>query len=162
MKKRKHSHFQNRTMTSRTIELNRAGFPGWATNKKLQSRFLDFDGWIMRKKWASSEERLEVFTALIQDNLLVALQACQIYADSPWTVQTFGNVDEVSGNDEAAPAPPAQQISEEKECKICMDRERCIVFMPCGHMNTCQQCADVLHICSICRTPIQTRQKVFM
>ncbi|KAK3585156.1 hypothetical protein CHS0354_034288 [Potamilus streckersoni] len=44
-----------------------------------------------------------------------------------------------------------QELKDQMTCKICMDREACIVFLPCGHMMSCPQCAPALRKCPICR-----------
>ncbi|XP_069162546.1 uncharacterized protein [Procambarus clarkii] len=41
------------------------------------------------------------------------------------------------------------------ECKICMDAEIELVFIPCNHMVACSKCALALFICPICRTDIK-------
>ncbi|KAM8953456.1 E3 ubiquitin-protein ligase XIAP isoform 4-T4 [Pelodytes ibericus] len=55
-----------------------------------------------------------------------------------------------------------RQLEEEKICKLCMDRNISIVFIPCGHLVACEQCADVVDKCPICCTIIHRRQKIFM
>ena len=37
------------------------------------------------------------------------------------------------------------------ECKICMDAEVNVVFLPCGHLVCCSSCAPALKNCPICR-----------
>lgn len=39
-------------------------------------------------------------------------------------------------------------------CKVCMDSNITMMFLPCKHMITCSLCALVLLTCPICRTPI--------
>ncbi|GIZ02626.1 hypothetical protein CEXT_12071 [Caerostris extrusa] len=46
-------------------------------------------------------------------------------------------------------------------CKICMSEEMNIVFEPCRHLVSCQNCAQVLFNCPLCRKPITNRMKVF-
>ncbi|XP_059141214.1 uncharacterized protein LOC131929045 [Physella acuta] len=40
-------------------------------------------------------------------------------------------------------------------CKICMDKEVKIVFLPCGHLVSCQECAVAFHDCPVCRSHIR-------
>uniref|UniRef100_A0A0B7AYB5 RING-type domain-containing protein n=1 Tax=Arion vulgaris TaxID=1028688 RepID=A0A0B7AYB5_9EUPU len=40
-------------------------------------------------------------------------------------------------------------------CKICMDKEVRIVFLPCGHLVSCQECAVALQDCPVCRSHIR-------
>ncbi|XP_030066010.1 E3 ubiquitin-protein ligase XIAP [Microcaecilia unicolor] len=55
-----------------------------------------------------------------------------------------------------------RRLQEEKQCKICMDRSSCVVFIPCGHLVACQACAEAVDKCPICCSIIQRRQKIFM
>jgi len=48
-----------------------------------------------------------------------------------------------------------------KECKICNDAESKIVFVPCGHLCTCEKCSLMLDVCVICRQRIQQKVKTF-
>lgn len=47
-------------------------------------------------------------------------------------------------------------------CIICMVNERNIVFVPCRHFGTCKACSEKLVQCPMCRTFIESRQKVFL
>ena len=40
-------------------------------------------------------------------------------------------------------------------CKICMDNEINIVFLPCGHMTACGECAPAMRLCPLCRTKVK-------
>ncbi|KAI5282073.1 E3 ubiquitin-protein ligase XIAP isoform X3 [Manis pentadactyla] len=53
-------------------------------------------------------------------------------------------------------------LQEEKMCKICMDRSIAVVFIPCGHLVTCKQCAEAVNKCPMCYTVITFKQKIFM
>ncbi|XP_053555092.1 E3 ubiquitin-protein ligase XIAP [Bombina bombina] len=55
-----------------------------------------------------------------------------------------------------------RQLQEEKICKVCMDRTISIVFIPCGHLVVCAECAEEINKCPICCTVIQRRQKIFL
>ena len=54
------------------------------------------------------------------------------------------------------------RLRDERLCRICYDREANIVFVPCGHLATCGNCASAFSDCPVCRTPIQTAVKTFM
>lgn len=47
-------------------------------------------------------------------------------------------------------------------CKICMENDADIVFLPCGHMAACETCAGKIRKCAICRKLIKGRVKAFM
>ncbi|EHB13596.1 Baculoviral IAP repeat-containing protein 2, partial [Heterocephalus glaber] len=44
-----------------------------------------------------------------------------------------------------------KRLREERTCKVCMDKEVSVVFIPCGHLVLCQECAPSLRKCPICR-----------
>ena len=37
-------------------------------------------------------------------------------------------------------------------CSICMDEEKCMAFINCGHMCICESCKPRVDKCPICRT----------
>ena len=46
-------------------------------------------------------------------------------------------------------------LKEQKMCKVCMDKDANIVFLPCGHLVSCVECAHALRKCAVCRAIIQ-------
>ncbi|XP_078524513.1 baculoviral IAP repeat-containing protein 7-B-like isoform X2 [Lissotriton helveticus] len=84
--------------------------------------------------------------------------------------QYFGTQeDEVVQESETSPAQhretPEEQLhrlQEERMCKVCMDNQVSIVFVPCGHLVVCLECAPSLAECPICRTPIGGTVRTFM
>lgn len=48
----------------------------------------------------------------------------------------------------------AVDLNPEWTCKICLDAEVRVVFLPCAHLVSCNRCAARLHACPICRTRI--------
>lgn len=46
-------------------------------------------------------------------------------------------------------------LKEEKLCKLCMEREVEVTFLPCGHLVSCNKCAQPLKECPICRQRIR-------
>jgi baculoviral IAP repeat-containing protein 2/3 len=49
-----------------------------------------------------------------------------------------------------------------KECKVCLDAEVGVVFLPCGHLCCCVSCAPSLAACPLCRAPIQGTVRTFL
>lgn len=65
----------------------------------------------------------------------------------------------------------SQQLSLEEEnrklkdarlCKICMVDEVGVVFLPCGHLVTCYQCATGVSACPLCRRSIKAYVRTFL
>ncbi|KAG5900534.1 hypothetical protein JTB14_022841 [Gonioctena quinquepunctata] len=52
-------------------------------------------------------------------------------------------------------------IKEARLCKICMNGEMGIVFLPCGHLATCVDCAFYLEDCPVCRSSIKATVRAF-
>ncbi|XP_068008201.1 E3 ubiquitin-protein ligase XIAP isoform X3 [Melanerpes formicivorus] len=55
-----------------------------------------------------------------------------------------------------------RRLQEEKLCKICMAKDISVVFIPCGHLAACKECAEPFDDCPLCRTNIMKKQEVFM
>ncbi|XP_038022226.1 baculoviral IAP repeat-containing protein 7 isoform X1 [Anas platyrhynchos] len=66
---------------------------------------------------------------------------------------------------EAVPLSTEEQLrrlQEERTCKVCMDRDVSVVFVPCGHLVACGECALNLRLCPICRAVIRESVRTFM
>ena len=55
-----------------------------------------------------------------------------------------------------------RQLKEARICKNCMENESGVVFLPCGHLICCVQCAPSLKDCPLCRQPIHGTVKTYM
>ncbi|XP_009642014.2 baculoviral IAP repeat-containing protein 7 isoform X3 [Egretta garzetta] len=55
-----------------------------------------------------------------------------------------------------------RRLQEERMCKVCMDRDVSVVFVPCGHLVVCGECALNLRLCPICRAVIRGSVRTFM
>lgn len=54
-----------------------------------------------------------------------------------------------------------KELKEEKKCVICVDKPKSIIFLPCGYLVSCEECAKILERCPICRRSIKTKEKFF-
>eukprot|EP00760_Papus_ankaliazontas_P038346 PhM_4_TR9093/c0_g1_i1/m.36792 len=54
-----------------------------------------------------------------------------------------------------------RSITNDDECKICMDRMSNVLFLPCGHLGFCTDCAAKLQECPVCRTLISSQHVVY-
>ncbi|NXG01230.1 BIR7B protein, partial [Sakesphorus luctuosus] len=68
------------------------------------------------------------------------------------------------GKDESQLSTEEQlrRLQEERTCKVCLDRNVSVVFVPCGHLVACEECALNLRLCPICRAAIQGSVRTFM
>jgi Zinc finger, C3HC4 type (RING finger) len=46
-------------------------------------------------------------------------------------------------------------------CYICMDRNPCVILMPCSHLGLCDLCANGIKQCPKCRAIVEKIQKVY-
>ncbi|KAK0147018.1 E3 ubiquitin-protein ligase XIAP [Merluccius polli] len=63
---------------------------------------------------------------------------------------------------EEDPIKKLQQLQREKQCKICMDQDICMVFIPCGHLVCCAECSKSLSKCPICCSSIAQKLKTYI
>lgn len=54
----------------------------------------------------------------------------------------------------------SKDMKEQMQCKICCEMMVSIVFLPCGHLTSCSQCAPALKNCPVCRTDIKGSVKI--
>ncbi|XP_053339016.1 baculoviral IAP repeat-containing protein 7 [Clarias gariepinus] len=55
-----------------------------------------------------------------------------------------------------------KQLQEERTCKVCMDKPVSMLFIPCGHLVVCSECAASLRHCPICRAVIRGSVRAYM
>ena len=46
-------------------------------------------------------------------------------------------------------------------CKICMEKNVSIAFLPCGHLACCEDCSPAMRKCPICRQFVRGTVKIF-
>ena len=54
-----------------------------------------------------------------------------------------------------------RRLREARLCKVCLDEEVSIAYIPCGHIVTCVQCAAALEDCPLCRKLIKGTVRIF-
>jgi len=55
-----------------------------------------------------------------------------------------------------------RKLREARQCKICMDNEVGVVFLPCGHLVSCVRCATAISNCALCRQPIKAVVRTYL
>ncbi|KAL3885595.1 hypothetical protein ACJMK2_025646 [Sinanodonta woodiana] len=53
-----------------------------------------------------------------------------------------------------------QELRDAARCKICFANKTSVVFMPCKHVATCDECSIPLHSCPVCRETIKERKRI--
>ncbi|KAG5900547.1 hypothetical protein JTB14_022854 [Gonioctena quinquepunctata] len=54
------------------------------------------------------------------------------------------------------------EATEKTLCKICFKNELGVVFLPCGHVVACVDCASALKTCAVCRKPLEATVRAFL
>ncbi|XP_077488826.1 baculoviral IAP repeat-containing protein 7-like isoform X1 [Amblyomma americanum] len=57
--------------------------------------------------------------------------------------------------------PEETRLKDQRLCKVCLDAEVGVVFLPCGHLVACPSCASALVDCPICRAAIRGTVRTF-
>ena len=52
-------------------------------------------------------------------------------------------------------------VQDESECVVCRDARRNFIFLPCGHLAACEECAAEQDRCPLCRVEATSKQRVF-
>lgn len=47
-------------------------------------------------------------------------------------------------------------------CALCLSEEKCLAFVPCGHVAACVSCGHSVRTCPICRTEIKAFVRVYL
>ena len=55
----------------------------------------------------------------------------------------------------------SSEAKDEYLCNLCIDENRSIVFLPCGHCSVCKLCATSIKDCPVCRCEINHFVKVY-
>lgn len=70
---------------------------------------------------------------------------------------SFKDTESFSSLSLSSPSPQNSNKSGERIfCKICLDKEVGVLFLPCGHVVACTQCAPGFTECPICRKMIKS------
>jgi CRP-like cAMP-binding protein len=102
--------------------------------------------------------------------LLKQLQSTGVEISSTATTRTHGlSLPQLAGTSvssmlSVAQVPaPVSTVPENKLCCVCRCNEKCILFIPCGHVAACEEChgSGSLRACPICRVSIEKGVKAF-
>lgn len=81
-------------------------------------------------------------------------------------IQSMPKTSDAATETVGVPVPKTEEgnsdFKEQCICKICMDREVGVVFLPCGHLLSCTLCAPALKTCPMCRQIIVAIVKAFL
>ena len=76
---------------------------------------------------------------------------------------TEENNEELSRSSAAAHSTNELQVLEEsRKCKRCRRQDVCVVFIPCGHLVSCADCAKVVQSCIVCGEAVREKVRSFL
>ena len=55
-----------------------------------------------------------------------------------------------------------KQLKAAKTCKICLEADIEVVFIPCGHLVSCHGCSSLVSRCSLCQSSVTDTVKIYM
>lgn len=55
-----------------------------------------------------------------------------------------------------------RQLRNQRLCKVCLDLDATIAFLPCGHIVCCHECAPAMRKCPLCRVFIKGTVKTYL
>lgn len=69
---------------------------------------------------------------------------------------------EVKSEPKAKDSDDINESNSRSLCKICYSKEIGVVFLPCGHVVACVDCAPALSTCAVCRKPLEATFRAFL
>ncbi|XP_052810068.1 baculoviral IAP repeat-containing protein 7-A-like [Mya arenaria] len=81
--------------------------------------------------------------------------------DTTESMQQLTTQDTEAMDDIEALEEENQKLKESSMCKICLDNRADVIFLPCGHIVSCPQCAPALDSCPVCRKSVMGLVKAF-
>ncbi|KAH9487784.1 hypothetical protein Btru_068745 [Bulinus truncatus] len=104
-------------------------------------------------------------TVLSSDDILTALVKEKKVKPTGTKAHFKGNLSATA----SSPEEGLQQIKEKNSqlrqqtlCKVCMDHEVEMVFLPCGHLVCCSECAGAMKDCPVCRNHVKGMVRTFI
>ncbi|XP_048239004.1 baculoviral IAP repeat-containing protein 2-like [Haliotis rufescens] len=55
-----------------------------------------------------------------------------------------------------------KRLREQRLCRVCRQRDVCTLFLPCGHLVTCESCAEKVDDCVLCNRTIMGTVKTYL
>ncbi|XP_043583240.1 death-associated inhibitor of apoptosis 2-like [Bombus pyrosoma] len=55
-----------------------------------------------------------------------------------------------------------QALKDARLCKVCVEEQASVTFLPCGHLATCHNCSQAFTKCIICRSEIRDVTRTFL
>nr|XP_035943681.1 baculoviral IAP repeat-containing protein 3-like [Halichoerus grypus] len=122
---------------------------------------------IKQKAQTSLQARELIDTVLVKGSFAVTIFKNSLQETDPVLYKRFFVQQDIKyiPSENVSDLPVEEQLrrlQEERTCKVCMDKEVSIVFIPCGHLVVCRDCAPSLRRCPICRGAVKGTVRTFL
>lgn len=170
--------FENRLLT----------FSEWPTSMKQKPRDLADAGFFYTgkgdqticfhcggglKNWEENDDPWEQHALWFSKCNYLLLKKSPEFVKTVFSKKTEQTKDEVAEAKKELPksvdVPVKQDETKESDssnsstlCKICFTKEVGVVFLPCGHVVACVDCAPALSNCAVCRKPLEATFRAFL
>ena len=101
-----------------------------------------------------NEDKNSCCSAPDSENISVSIEESKIENCESRHQKSESSAEESTGKSTAA--------SDILLCKVCMEEQVSIVFLPCGHLVTCGQCAPAMRKCPLCRAHVKSTVKTYL
>ncbi|VDI69036.1 Hypothetical predicted protein [Mytilus galloprovincialis] len=109
-----------------------------------------------RKRTGKSNFTTEALTELIFN------RNDQHEINSPFAAKNFVETEKPEEQDPKKIKELNRKLKDKMKCIRCRTNDICMLFVNCGHRQTCEECADLMDFCPICDTRIKKRLKTFL
>lgn len=75
---------------------------------------------------------------------------------------SFASEETSSSQDNKEKNIETNAVNNQRACKICYAEEVGVVFLPCGHLVACVNCAPSLKTCAVCRKPFSATVRAYL
>ncbi|KAK3099027.1 hypothetical protein FSP39_025415 [Pinctada imbricata] len=100
------------------------------------------------------EETDEVIDASLQEDGVKAVLDAVTLLDDDQSKEIELEVKASPDDERALRQEENEQLNERMKCRICKEKEVKVVFLPCGHLCSCAQCAPALRTCPVCSNKV--------
>ena len=112
------------------------------------------------KDWMENDDPWEQHAGWSEDCAHVSLHKTEKFIkDSFFKVRNYDPLDDL--HQAQSEDIIERDIDTTKTCKVCMDGEVEVAYLPCAHAVTCKSCAPCFDKCVICRCPVKELIKLY-
>jgi len=115
---------------------------------------------VMKRDMKENEKRSLAATAALQAQL-APLRSTAVSSPAAPPSTAAAPATSVSSATKPLAASTGGNVTDTSKCIICFEREREVLFYPCGHISCCQTCGKAQQQCPVCRAAVKDVVKTF-